>query len=172
MEFRWYLCRFGVDCCYCVLPLVSVCVFFPDQRLGLRPPSPRRHLHVSNIDIDSVSTSSSCLAHHRLDHLFKRPATMTPCRRSSSTTHLRHQASGCHCVALSGRMPLPVVHTSTSCCSVETPSSAWLHHRWTSRCCIDIELQLCCPLGPPLHRFRPLHRRSRLNTLIFCIGHL
>jgi hypothetical protein len=34
-----------------------------------------------------------------------------------------------------------------------------------------MELQLCCPLGPQLRRFRRLHRRSRIDNLVVRTGH-
>nr|AAL31088.1 hypothetical protein [Oryza sativa Japonica Group]AAN04161.1 Hypothetical protein [Oryza sativa Japonica Group]AAP53026.1 hypothetical protein LOC_Os10g18390 [Oryza sativa Japonica Group] len=55
------------------------------ESLGLRRPPPRRHPRVSDIGIDSALTLSFRLAHLRLDHPFKRPATTT------STTD-RHRA--------------------------------------------------------------------------------
>uniref|UniRef100_A0A0E0PJV6 Uncharacterized protein n=1 Tax=Oryza rufipogon TaxID=4529 RepID=A0A0E0PJV6_ORYRU len=59
-------------CCY-----MYPCFFFPFQKTALRRPPPRRHPRVSDIGIDSASTSSFRLTHIRLDHPFKRPATTT-----------------------------------------------------------------------------------------------
>uniref|UniRef100_A0A0E0N495 Uncharacterized protein n=1 Tax=Oryza rufipogon TaxID=4529 RepID=A0A0E0N495_ORYRU len=53
------------------------CFFSPFQKTGLRRPPPRQHPRVSDIGVDSASTSSFRLAHIQLDHPFKRPATTT-----------------------------------------------------------------------------------------------
>jgi hypothetical protein len=99
-----------------LLVFVSVCVFF-------FPIRDRDCVAHRLVDIcaspTSASTSSSCHAHRRTDHSFKRPATTTPCRRSSSTTRLRHQALGCCCVAPLGPQCRRPWSTSTGCWHAE-----------------------------------------------------
>uniref|UniRef100_A0A0E0LAX5 Uncharacterized protein n=1 Tax=Oryza punctata TaxID=4537 RepID=A0A0E0LAX5_ORYPU len=108
---------------------VDGCVW---ERSGLRCPPPRRHLRVSDIGIDSASTSSFHPAHLRLDHLFKRSATTTSAidrHRAAIVTALGRWSSYLY---MATNVAVPAIGPATS------PSSSFsMPHRHRRRIFLD-----------------------------------